>query len=54
MLKVITATHGLFFICQIVSNICYFNLIECCKTSEGPDSEGLLIQIHVKWQFKYM
>ena len=42
MLKVIIATHRLFFP-QIVNNICYFNLIVCCKTSEGVgDLEGPL------------
>ena len=41
MLKFITATHKLFF-SQIVNNI-HFNLILCCKTSEGGgDLEGSL------------
>ena len=42
MLKIIAATHRLFF-SQIVNNICYFNLIVYCKTSEGGGNlEGTL------------
>ena len=42
MLKIITASHRLFFP-QIVNSIYHFNLIVCCKTSEGgKDLEGPL------------
>ena len=39
MLKIITATHRLFF----SKNINYFNLIVFCKISGGADFEGTLI-----------
>ena len=51
MLKVITGTHKLFF-SRIVNNI-LFNLILCCKTSEGGgDLEGPIFSnysIHSKF-----
>ena len=45
MLKIITitTTHRFFFF-KRVNNISYFNLIVCCKTSEGgADLEGPII-----------
>ena len=43
-LKIITFTHKLSFSKESANNICYFNLIICCKILEGgADLEGPLI-----------